>query len=249
MLRPALLVCLLLGQPSWADEGTLKACHEEWEPYAYHTADGQTRGITAELLTEALRRLGYRLSFTETSYARCKREVEVGSMDIALFANHDEAPALLHTTVSTEYWIVSAWVAETSPLRSYTGLQAFRGATVGMPLGYSWPEPLASFKDWTRIDSSDPRKNLRLLTSGRVDAVFDDAVWGNRVRAQEHLPIRLLHPPIVVEPQFALFNPRHRELVAKLDAMLRKMQRHGDFDQVYRRHTGANMHSWIHSAD
>lgn len=234
----AVLSCLTGAAAFAAPAATIKICFDDWPPYAGYTSKTGFRGTTIDLLRENLAKLGAKVQFKSATQTRCLAEARQGLIDMVLFSRRENLPGWKLTQVPTEFWLVGAWVPADASQRRFEAIDQFRGARVGMVRDYVYPPLIATFKDWRVNEVGDAIDALRQLAARRIDVVFEDVFWTQRMVAENKLRIRMLEPLVVAEAEAHIYHPRYTVLFTQFEGLLNEAIRRGDVDRRYREALG-----------
>ena len=238
------LTALLAPPPLPAEQDTVDFCFNAWPPYAA-LADGVAVGMSVDIIREAARRAGLEVRFHELPWKRCLHQVKVGELDAVIDAA--ARSEYLHGPTSFSAYTNTFWVREDDPATGFE-LDAFRGKTVGLVNGYSYPDELLVDPPFEIDYSVDDDMNLRKLVGGRVDAVVADMVGTLHQKSERSLPVRPLKPFHSVDPLYPSFNAGRVELHRRIDVALDEMQRDGFIDRAYRQVLGATYSELIEAS-
>lgn len=216
----------------------LKACYEEWPPYTSSATKTSAIGITIEALETALEPFGHTITYYAMPYARCDAEAAAGNIDIAFFLPANSINNMQQNTVNMAWWILGAFVPQDSSHKRYTGLQAFKGKTIGMVIGYEYTEEIENYTGWRKDSVSDAVVNMKKLHLHRLDLVIDDVPWALDLMAKEQLNIRLLQPVIAALPNYISFGDKLKDNIEVIDKTLSAMENDGRLDALYQKYTG-----------
>lgn len=232
------MACLALVLAASANAATLRACYETWEPYASPAGGKAHQGIAIDVINKVLGTLGHTVTFDNVPYPRCVAMAEAGKVDLALFASAGELPSFHFTKSALGFWILAAFVPQDSPIKSYQGLDEWKGKTVGKVNGYTYGEVVDNYKNWTAQVAPDPSMNLAKLDAKRVDVVFEDLLWAQRVAGQRGFKIRALRPVVAKNSNVIGFGPQYKELAAKFDEEFARLQASGEIDALFQKQMG-----------
>lgn len=241
----AAICATVMSMPAWAAGRQLNVCYDDWAPYAYTGAGKKAAGITVDILNEAARSQNLRLNYVYTTYDACRKMVRLGKIDAKLFTSPDEDEDLPRLNTVTEYWMLSAIVRKESPYQHYSGLDMFRGASVGLVNGYVYPDEFKRNHQWQPVYDYESSSLLRQLVVGRIDATFDDLFWLQEQIREKRLPLKVLLPVIQAVPQYTIFSKARTREAQQLDGALKAMAAAGRIDEIYRQHTGETLRRWL----
>ncbi|WP_158228919.1 substrate-binding periplasmic protein [Chitinimonas sp. BJB300] len=233
-MRNLLLILLAFLALSSRAQQTLRVCYDNWPPYAAYDNKSGHSGITIDLIREIYGAMGLALNFQSGTQTRCLQAAHEGKIDAMLFADKETLPTWKFTTTPTEYWLVAAWVQEGSMLKRFDGLDQFAQARVGIVKNYVYPQQVGQYQNWETVEMTDPMDGLRQLSAKRIDVMFDDLIWVERVRKEQQLIIRLLEPIVEVMPQFHAVRPELAAKVAEFDREVQRRIKSGEMEKRYR---------------
>lgn len=228
-----LAVSSLVALPCMAGE-KLRVCYDDWPPYAAYTPAQGHHGLTLSLMRQIFGELHIEISFQSATQSRCLQAAQAGQVDLMLFGDQQLLPEWGRSQTPTEFWLLTAWVPQDSPLHQYTDIQQFQGLRVGMVRDYVYPEPIASYNDWLPIWQNDAINNLRQLSAKRLDVFFEDLFWTRRMRQQKHLAVRMLRPVVAVQPQYHLYRPAWALAMTHFEQAVQAQIESGEMDRRYR---------------
>ncbi|WP_374535807.1 substrate-binding periplasmic protein [Chitinimonas taiwanensis] len=232
---PKLLTALLLavGLPAQA-QGTLSVCYDDWAPYVTYNSRSGHSGLSFDLLNEIFGVMHYKLRFQSATQERCLAAARAGKVDIMLFADAEMLPKWQLSRVPMEFWLLAAWVPKDAPPSRFASLAQFHGQRVGWVRDYIYPAPVQQFSGWQKVPIGDAIDGLRQLSARRVDVMFEDVFWTERMRRQHKLQIRMLTPLVAAQPQFLALRPGLAKLAEVFDSELNARIRSGEMDLRYR---------------
>lgn len=111
---------------------------------------------------------------------------------------------------------------------------AIRDYRIGIKIGTRYAERLTEgMPDVTHLPDED--KLMEMLLAGRLDIVIGDRPWALMQSGPGRECVRINEPPLVVIPLYHYLHMRHHELVPRITAVLREMERTGEIQAVARR--------------
>ena len=237
IVRTLVLLTLLL--PGLARADALKACFVAWPPYE-ETVDGKPAGLSVEIMTEAARRAGYRIEFTERPWQRCLADVADGTAD--LFLDGSDYPDYLKGRNPTAAFVNAFFVRADDPLQHYDGLDALAGRSVGLVRTYKYPAPIRDHPGLQHnLAPETDRQQAAMLAAGRFDLLLGDLANIRALAAADHLAIRDLAPPFSVTPLYPHFGQSDAVPMRRIDAAVGAMAADGTIDWIYRAGLGIGL--------
>jgi polar amino acid transport system substrate-binding protein len=236
-LLPAILALGLI--PGAAGAEPLRACFVAWPPYE-EMIDGRPAGLTVEIMTEAARRAGYRIEFTERPWQRCLADVTEGTAD--LFLDGSDYPDYLKGRNPTAAFVNAFFVRGDDPLQHYDGLAALDGRSVGLVRTYKYP---AEIRDRAGLHPNlapeTDAQQAAMLAAGRFDLLLGDLVNIRALAADAHLAIRSLAPAYSVTPLYPHFGQSDALPMRRIDAAVGALLADGTIDRIYRARIGTGL--------
>ena len=236
-LALALLLAVLL--PPHARAPVLEACFVAWPP-SEETVDGKPAGLTVEIMTEAARRAGYRIQFTERPWQRCLADVAEGAAD--LFLDGSDYPDYLRGRNPTAAFVNAFFVRADDPLQRYDGLPALEGRSVGLVRTYKYPAEIRNHPGLLRnMAPETDEQQATMLAAGRFDLLLGDLVNIRALAAAGHLAIRALAPAFSVAPLYPHFGQGDALPMRRIDEAIGTMLTDGTIDRIYRAGIGIGL--------
>jgi polar amino acid transport system substrate-binding protein len=235
--RTLILLTLLL--PGLARADALKACFVAWPPYE-ETVDSKPTGLTVEIMTEAARRAGYKIQFTERPWQRCLADVADGTAD--LFLDGSDYSDYLRGRNPTAAFVNAFFVRADDPLQHYDGLDALAGHSVGLVRTYKYPAEIRSHPGLQRnLAPETDQQQATMLAAGRFDLLLGDLVNIRALAAADHLAIRSLMPAFSVTPLYPHFGRSDALPMRRIDEAVGSMAVDGTIDRLYRARLGLGL--------
>jgi polar amino acid transport system substrate-binding protein len=248
---------LALGVPAFAQGGAPGECRMRlrWyddAPYFMRGPQGEVQGIQADLVTEALRRMGCQVSLVELPWARALVELQAGRVDVvagALRRPEREAyayfaqPRLRSPNVlfaHVEAPLDPAWRRLTEVARSPFRL----GAQGGVSYGPDFLELMADPAFASRIVRSALRRNLwTMIGLRRLDGIVADQATGRYELRQLGLSDRIRETAVVVstEASTIMFAKKtvSADFVRQYDQISEAMVKNGTEAAIVARYLGS----------
>lgn len=187
--------------------------------------------ICERILAEAYSQLGIPIETRAAPAARALQDAERGLNDGELCRSSliaEQPNDLLQVRPALFVSYAVAFANRPLPVRGWSSLKPYR---VGFERGKGALEMrLAGVR---QSPSNGAENGLLKLAGGRVDVHVEDYYSGMRILRQRGLAgIRPLHPALERFAMHHYLNPRHRHLVPRLEAVLRRMERDGRLHQI-----------------
>jgi polar amino acid transport system substrate-binding protein len=222
-------------------------------PYAMPDTARRVAGITADLVGEALRRMGCQAQWLEMPWARALAEARAGHVDlIGGVAERPDRRAFLHFSqpLMVGRNLLFSHVDALPALQGMRRLTELPGREfrLGVQIGWAYGgdfEPLAADAGYAaRLTQASSRQALwKMVQLRRLDGVIADEHTGRHELLALGLAGVIVPTAIVVaEGAWGMAFSRRtvaEPLVAQFDAAMAAMQREGSFARVIRRYTQA----------
>ncbi len=231
----ALAPSMLFGATGAALAESLKFCFTEWKPYSA-TENGKPVGISIDILTEAAKRAGIDAGFQELPWKRCLADVLDGTLDVAIDGAPRDGYWHGESTHTSSYYVF--FVAQSSPLTSFTGLPQFAGKSVSLIQGWWYPDALTNAKDIKLERLFGEKNQLQALALGRQDAAFGDLITMGVTARELAAAVRPLSPMLEESRYFPHFNTSRQASGQAIDKALAAMLADGAVDRIYQQHIG-----------
>lgn len=216
----------------------VRFCAADWRPYSYPDGDGgRAAGVSVDILTEAARRAGTLASVEILPWSRCVQSVIAGKRDAAVDAGPRDG--YIQTRAAHTLFQNVFFVRADSPLRDYVALDQFRGRTVGLVRGYSYPGLPDLRGIATVVEAPSDELMAEMLAAGRIDVAVGDPVTFQplAVRAGK-TAVRALAPAHNTDRLRPAFHPSLHALADRFDAAIAAMLADGTVDRIYTLHLG-----------
>jgi polar amino acid transport system substrate-binding protein len=232
--RTLALLAFLLPGLAWAEP--LSACFVAWPPYEA-TVEGKPAGLSIEVMTEAARRAGYQIQFTERPWQRCLADVAEGGTD--LFLDGSDYPAYLRGHNPTAAFVNAFFVRADDPLQRYDGLAALEGRSIGLVRTYKYPVEIRSRPGLqVNLAPETDAQQAAMLAAGRFDLLLGDLINIRALATEQHLAIRSLSPAYNATPLYPHFNQGEALPMHRIDEAIGSMLADGTIDRIYRNRIG-----------
>ena len=238
------LLILLTTTTSVGQETTIKACFAKWFPFSY-MKDGKALGFSIDLYKEAIKKSGMKISFEMKPWKRCVREFSAGKVD-ALVDGSDSIPNSLNVRRPPIPWVLSLWIHEDSPAKSFLGYSQFDNTVIGYVRGYTYPPDFLNYTRFKKKYSvTDDLQGLKMLEKRRYEAFIGDVVNNTYLVKENNMKVRALSPAIQVEYLTLSFSNRFPEEHKKFEVALNKMYEDGIINIIYQKYLGVTYTDFI----
>ena len=214
----------------------LTFCFNDFPPYVFVDADGNNKGLSLKIVTEAVRRMGMTVEYIELPWKRCLSDVRQGIVDGVLdAAARDE---FLQGPTSFSSYKDTIWVTRNSPAVSLDDLNQ---RTIGLVYGYNYSADLLKLIEQNGMiteTSIDDPMNARKLAFKRVDAIIGDLVSTAYFAKTNNLKFRVLDSPGDADKLYVSFNGLLKELQRTFDKKIIELKNDGFIDSAYTEYLG-----------
>ncbi|MDC5821714.1 transporter substrate-binding domain-containing protein [Vibrio europaeus] len=232
----SLLVSLLgLSSSVWSSE-VVRVCGVDWPPFSFVDDNSKVikRGISVEIYREAFSRMGKKVEFHHVPWGRCEKHVLSGKYDAIL--DSVKVAGLINTSIPTAFYPLGAYVNKDSQLTEFSW-ERVDNQRVGLVINYHYADIILSNKDWKVVPAETEEKLLTLLGKERVDFAIMDYFSVVKLSEKVGIETRLLQPLIVSQNLYLCFNPKHNNLITRLEIKIKEMLEDGSIDALYKRYS------------
>ncbi|GIZ10953.1 ABC transporter substrate-binding protein [Pseudomonas sp. NCCP-436] len=240
---PAVCVWLLLLLliPAGASAEALRLVANPWPPFNDRTLPA--RGLSSDLVEQALQRAGYATLYAEVPWARAVQGLQRGEYDVLINAWYS-AERAEYGYFSQPYLInrLRFMRRKSSSIRFET-LADLYPYSIAVVRGYAYRKDFDSDPRLKRIAVSSFENAARMLHAGRVQLALEDELVARYYLSRkleafrdelEFLPQALsengLH--ILVRRSY----PGHQEVASRFDQAIQSMIADGSYEQIISRH-------------
>jgi len=218
-----------------AGRNTFRLTHiESFEPFAV-VENGTSKGLTVDILTEALARVGLKVVFAAQPQEKEQEMVLRGEADgLSFFAINAERKKAFD--FSDPYLMTGGALFVKSPAPPCNSLKGLEGRTVATPL----KGPLAGHikKNFPGVkvftDVKDYKSTLQAVLDGKADAAALNTQVG-AVLARDSFPGRFSMPEkgfLEIPVGVAVAKGKHGDFLAKLNKGLKAIMVDGTYDRI-----------------
>lgn len=233
----ALCLCLpAFAQPAAAP---LRVVGSSDPPYRSFQAEGEGGGLYYELLTEAARRLGWGLRFSEVPSARAFLMMEQGEADLMMGPLRViERERFLHYS-RVELPAEDKCFYTRPGARPVNGLQDLQGRMLAVHRGKRYGAEFDhAATGLARTEVNDYRAALEMLARARVEAVVIPERQARALLAELKLPLQRQPYCIKGETPYLVLSKRSPWLaeLARLERSFQLMQQDGSWKRILERY-------------
>ncbi len=194
-----------------------------------------TGGVTIDVITEAMKRMGRTVRFDYVPWERCLSDVKEDQRDGVLNAVQSRRnDGYIVGTRPTAPWPLAFWVNQDSRLLTWKSFDDLKGLKVGMVRGFKYSDKVLGYRGWKRDLALSEAVNLQKLVAHRIDVAIVDLYIAEETAKKFGLKLRQLEPLVSTDPLFLVFSPKKKELAKEFDETLAKMQKDGTLNKIYK---------------
>lgn len=214
MFKYALAICmtLLFAPPTMSEDKEVSLATLNWEPYVGEKLEHF--GFTSHIITEAFKRVGYRVQYTFLPWARLLKQVEAGKFDAGCAAYYSEERAEVYA-FSAPYarGPVVLYKRKDKDIK-YQSLADLKPYRIGVARGYVTTPEFDAAEYLRKEIANDNDLNMKKLLAKRVDLIAIDKFVAQHI-IKTSLPegadmLEALDPPLADNPIHLIFS-RKRE--------------------------------------
>nr|WP_272887253.1 transporter substrate-binding domain-containing protein [Stutzerimonas stutzeri] len=233
-----MLTPLLISIPSGAQ--VLRLAGNAWPPYTDQRLPAG--GLSVELISTALGRAGYQVSYVEVPWARAVLGLKLGHYDmINGWPNAHHAAYARYTRPFLSNRM--RWVQRRDSGIVYRGLESLAPYRIALIRGYAYSEALQNDARLNKGYASNFVQAARMLVAGRIDLTREDERTAQFHFARE---LKDRHDAYRFVPgEFSLSNlslvvrndhPQQAAIIAAFDREIAAMFKDGTYAEIFRRH-------------
>ncbi|WP_430460263.1 substrate-binding periplasmic protein [Thalassolituus sp. LLYu03] len=219
---------------------------EYWCPFS--CAEGsEEEGFAVDITRAALATQGIRVRYVNMAYDRALQQVRHGTVDAVVPVMVDEAPDFVYPqqpVSATEYCFYSA----PQSVWQYDGEASLAGVRLLATSGYRYGEPVDTYIELNKNGAvtlmqggNIPDRMIRMVQSGRFDALLDDSRLFDYAIARNRYPVTLRNAGCLPEVYygFAAFSPalsRTPHSVEAFNRGLKQIRASGELARILKRY-------------
>ncbi|MCF8118862.1 MAG: transporter substrate-binding domain-containing protein [Deltaproteobacteria bacterium] len=233
------LSLLLSGPPALAQK-TVSLATTPWEPYVGQ--DLQNLGFASEIITEAFKRMGYRVEFAFMPPRRVMKEVAAGTYHAGYPAYYSEERAERFYYSDPFAQSEVGFFKRKDRDIGYETLGDLKPYKIGVCLGFAYPPEFNGAGYLKKEVAANEVLNLKKLMGKRIDLFISDRAAAQAV-LNGALPegkdvLKFMDPPLEVRNLHLIFGKHQGNefLVKDFNAGLRKIMEDGTVDRILSQH-------------
>lgn len=246
-LAKRLVVTLLLTSTSlaFADQCNKTVRWNDDPPYTFQDSDKQIRGITADILQEAFKRLNCSATYLELPWARALHKLEAGTLDIlsgALRTPEREQFAYYSRPINRSpnvLFVKKNALSEfnLSQLSDIKNSNFRLGAQIGVIYGSEYATLVQQPEFSQHLVMINSRRGAwQMINAGRLDGIIADEITGILELEQLGLSARIVKSTVVVSSEASAFALSKKsispEFAKRFDQALNDMLADGSYQRI-----------------
>lgn len=220
-----------------AENKPLKVAGSVWPPFIVD--QGAEKGAATALVTEILKRAGYKTEVSIETWPRTLEGTSAGIYDVIISAWYTKEREK-HFQYTDPYFVntIQFVKRKDAPIkfRNYGDL---RGMIIGIVNGYAYGEEFDNAQGLLKLPSNHLIQNLLKLQQGRIDLTLGDK-WVVRHELTEYFPTAIkdfafLGKPVATRPLHAAVSrahPQHAKIVKDFNQALKSMKADGTYEKI-----------------
>ncbi len=238
-----ILVCSGLWSPSEsrAQSQTLVIAASDWAPYT--SPNLQHGGFLTEIVTTALRRVGYTPEVKFVPWKRAVNMTKYGDSDALLGASYTEERTayFFYPTYAWKNYVF--FFGRTGHGRQYKTDEELCPATIGIFRGSFYFDRLSLIPCLKLKEANTTRQSIQMAVAGRIDLLIDskDAVdYTLQTELPEHKgAIEAVQPPVEVDKVYLVMSKqhsKHQQIAADFDRGIALIKADGTYQKILANH-------------
>ena len=220
-----------------AESKPLKIAGSVWPPYIVDK--GTEKGAATALVTEILKRAGYKTEVSIQTWPRTLEGTSAGIYDV-IISSWKTKEREAHFQYTDPYFVNTIqFVKRKGNPINFRGYQDLRGLVIGVVNGYAYGDEFDKAQGNLKVPANHLIQNLLLLQRGRIDLTLGDK-WVVRHELTDYFPTAIkefefLGKPVATRPLHAavsLAHPQHDKIVKDFNKALKTMKADGSYEKI-----------------
>lgn len=220
-----------------AESKPLKIAGSVWPPYIVDK--GTEKGAATALVTEILKRAGYKTEVSIQTWPRTLEGTSAGIYDV-IISSWKTKEREAHFQYTDPYFVNTIqFVKRKGNPINFRGYQDLRGLVIGVVNGYAYGDEFDKAQGILKVPANHLIQNLLLLQRGRIDLTLGDK-WVVRHELTDYFPTAIkefefLGKPVATRPLHAavsLAHPQHDKIVKDFNKALKTMKADGSYEKI-----------------
>lgn len=220
-----------------AESKPLKVAGSVWPPFIVDK--GAEKGAATALVTEILKRAGYKTEVSIETWPRTLEGTSAGIYDVIIAAwKTKEREA--HFQYTDPYFVNTIqFVKRKGTPINFRGYPDLKGLVIGVVNGYAYGDEFDKAQGILKLPANHLIQNLLMLQRGRVDLTLGDK-WVVRHELTEYFPTAIkdyefLGKPVATRTLHAAVSrahPEHDKIVKAFNKALKSMKADGSYEKI-----------------
>jgi polar amino acid transport system substrate-binding protein len=232
-----MLLTAFLHTPAIADSKTLKIAGSVWPPYIVD--QGAEKGAATTLVSEILKRAGYKTEISIETWPRTLEGTSAGIYDVIIAAWYTKERES-HFQFTEPYFVNTIqFVKRKGEPINFRSYQDLKGLVIGVVNGYAYGEEFDKAQGILKLPSNHLIQNLLKLQQGRIDLTLGDK-WVVRHELTEYFPTAIkdyefLGKPVATRSLHAAISrahPEHDKIVKAFNKALKSIKADGSYEKI-----------------
>lgn len=219
----------------------LRLVANSWPPFTDQRL--LNNGLAVDLVSSALQRAGYTVTYTEVPGARTLRGLQDGTYDVLVGAWYSSERAQFGRF--SEPYLINRilFVQRKGSKIGFERLEDLRRYSIAVARGYAYDARFDSDPLLHKQKVLDFRMGARMLAAGRVDLTLEDEYVARYYLNRELVDLRdqleFLHKPLSENGLHILVrrsHPQNTAIAAAFNQAIRAMRDDGSYAEIFKRH-------------
>ena len=220
-----------------AESKPLKIAGSVWPPYIVDK--GAEKGAATALVTEILKRAGYKTEVSIQTWPRTLEGTSAGIYDV-IISSWKTQEREKHFQYTEPYFVntIQFVKRKDAPIK-FRNYQDLKGLVIGVVNGYAYGDEFDKAQGILKVPANHLIQNLLLLQRGRIDLTLGDK-WVVRHELTDYFPTAIkefefLGKPVATRPLHAAVSrahPQHDKIVKDFNKALKAMKADGSYEKI-----------------
>jgi len=241
-LTKLLLLTTLLINTLSASAEELQVATSEWVPYV--GKDLPHQGLAMDIVTQALKRAGYKPSVTIQAWSRTLEGADIGVYDLIAAAWYSKEREKSFIYSKPYIYNEIKLLKNASSTFKFNSVADLQGKTIGVLNNYAYGKEFDNARGILRAPGIHVLQNITRVLNGELELTLDD----QRVLEYEiKNNISLNRDKLVFIPKsvsknglyiaVSRLNPKHKEIVKAFNKAIVAMRKDGTYDRILKLHS------------
>lgn len=237
-----LIFLFLINSFVFSNNKPVIAVSNNWAPY-FDLTDGTAKGLSVDIITEALKSQGYDLEIKVIPWARALKGVIDAQYDILPDAWYTKERAK-NLNFSNHYFVnrikVISRIDDTFVFEDIKSLSKKR---IGVIRDYSYSQEFNDFTEVLKVPTNSLEQSLRLLLEKKVDGILaDEKVFLDLIKDRPEIitSIKISKNDLDQSKLFVACgfkNKRNKEIIQAFNKGLEEIKKNGIYDSILEKYS------------